>query len=107
MSLMVLVPLMGGCSAPSKAPNLGGIYNHLAQHEDPYRNPVILTPGLLGFKLVDPDSEIENRHSRLVSPIPWTDVMFLFSSHQNITNDPFFMDNLLYILLEKPRKIEY
>ncbi|MDJ0803313.1 MAG: hypothetical protein QNI97_10600 [Desulfobacterales bacterium] len=44
-----------------------------------------------------------NRNSRLASPIPWTDVMFLFSSHQNITNDPFFTDNLLYILLEKPR----
>jgi hypothetical protein len=45
----------------------------------------------------------ENQNSRLVSPIPWTDVMFLFSSHRDITNDPFFTDNLLYILLEKPR----
>jgi hypothetical protein len=45
----------------------------------------------------------ENQNSRLVSPIPWTDVMFMFSSHRNITNDPFFTDNLLYILLEKPR----
>jgi hypothetical protein len=38
----------------------------------------------------------ENQNFRLVSPIPWTDVMFLFSSHQNITNDPFFTDNLLF-----------
>jgi pimeloyl-ACP methyl ester carboxylesterase len=45
----------------------------------------------------------ENQNFRLVSPIPWTDVMFLFSSHRNITNDPFFTDNLLFILLEKPR----
>ncbi len=45
----------------------------------------------------------DNRNFRLVSPIPWTDVMFLFSSHRNITNDPAFTDNLLYILLEKPR----
>jgi hypothetical protein len=34
------------------------------------------------------------RHSKLVSPIPWTDVIFLFSYHQNITNDPYFSDNL-------------
>jgi hypothetical protein len=45
----------------------------------------------------------ENQNIRLVSPISWTDVMFLFSSHRDITNDPFFTDNLLYILLEKPR----
>ncbi|MGD8961932.1 MAG: hypothetical protein PVH43_05425 [Desulfobacterales bacterium] len=202
-----------GCSSPAKAPDLGGIYNDLAQHEDPYRNPVILIPGLLGSKLVEPHSDTivwgefgtgtlnpnkpegtrlfglpmqpgknlhelqdrvkpagtldrvvvimvgtpnagsiqalkvlvegfkpavllprypaavlgtmpavyallprnrhqpllderrpDNRNFRLVSPIPWTDVMFLFSSHRNITNDPAFTDNLLYILLEKPRE---
>ena len=32
--------------------------------------------------------------------------MFLFSSHRNITNDPVFTDNLLYILLEKPKNPE-
>ncbi len=48
----------------------------------------------------------DNRNFRLVSPIPWTDVMFLFSSHRNITNDPVFTDNLLYILLEKPKNPE-
>ena len=47
-----------------------------------------------------------NRHSRRVSPIPWTDVMFLFSNHQNMTNDPFFSDNLLFILLKKTRLSE-
>jgi hypothetical protein len=46
----------------------------------------------------------ENQNLRLVSPIPWTNVMFLFSSYRDITNDPFFTDNLLYILLEKPRE---
>ncbi len=45
----------------------------------------------------------EIKNLRLISPIPWTDVMFLFASHRDITNDPFFTDNLLYILLEKPR----
>ncbi len=55
---MVLGLLLAGCSSPPKAPDLGGIYNHLARHEDPYRNPVILIPGLLGSKLVDPESEV-------------------------------------------------
>ncbi|MGD8677085.1 MAG: hypothetical protein PVG81_14885, partial [Desulfobacterales bacterium] len=58
LGLMAFVLILAGCSSPSKAPDLGGIYNNLAQHEDPYRNPIILIPGLLGSKLVDPDSEI-------------------------------------------------
>jgi pimeloyl-ACP methyl ester carboxylesterase len=37
-------------------PDLGGIYNKLAMHEDPNRNPVIVIPGLLGSKLVDEDT---------------------------------------------------
>jgi hypothetical protein len=41
------------------------------------------------------------RHSKLVSPIPWTDVMFLFSNPQDVTNDPFFSNNLLFNLLKK------
>jgi hypothetical protein len=57
LGLMGFVLLLAGCSSPPKAPNLGGIYNHLAQLEAPYRNPVILIPDLLGSKLVDPDSE--------------------------------------------------
>ena len=58
LGLMGFIMLLAGCSSPPKAPDLGGIYNHLAQHEDPYRNPVILIPGLLGSKLVDPDSGV-------------------------------------------------
>ena len=54
---MAFLLILAGCSTPPKAPDLGGIYNNLAQHEDPYRNPVILIPGLLGSKLVDPDSD--------------------------------------------------
>jgi len=41
------------CSAPPRAPDLGGLYSELAQNEDSYRNPVILIPGILGSKLVD------------------------------------------------------
>ena len=40
------------CSSAYKAPDLGGLYNSLVQNESPYRNPVILIPGLLGSKLV-------------------------------------------------------
>jgi pimeloyl-ACP methyl ester carboxylesterase len=49
----------------------------------------------------------ENQISRLISPINWKQVIFLFSDHRNITNDPAFTDNLLYILLEKPKDSPY
>ncbi len=42
--------------------------------------------------------------SRLVSPIRWTHVLFLFSDHLEITEDPVFTDNILYFLLESPRR---
>ena len=61
---------------------------------------VLRSSALLDERLAD------NRNFRLVSPIAWTQVIFLFSSHRNITNDPSFTDNLLYILLEKPRDSE-
>ncbi len=44
----------------------------------------------------------DRQTSRLISPIGWKQVFFLFSDHRNITNDPAFTDNLLYILLESP-----
>jgi pimeloyl-ACP methyl ester carboxylesterase len=57
LGFMAFLLVLAGCSSPPKTPDLGGIYNNLAQHEDPYRNPIILIPGLLGSKLVDPDSD--------------------------------------------------
>jgi pimeloyl-ACP methyl ester carboxylesterase len=50
------------------------------------------------------EREPDRQTSRLISPIDWNQVFFLFSDHRNITNDPAFTDNLLYILLESPRK---
>jgi pimeloyl-ACP methyl ester carboxylesterase len=44
------------CSPAYKAPDLGGLYNDMVQNENPYRNPVILIPGLMGSKLVDNSS---------------------------------------------------
>ncbi|MEE8526268.1 MAG: hypothetical protein V3T72_20215 [Thermoanaerobaculia bacterium] len=38
----------------------------------------------------------------LSSPIDWTHVTFLFREHLDITHDPVFTDNLLYLLLEAP-----
>ncbi len=40
---------------------------------------------------------------RLVSPIDWSDVTFVFSDHLTMTRDPAFTDNVLYHLLEEPR----
>lgn len=37
----------------------------------------------------------------LRSPIPWSDVLFLFRDHLDLTRDPVFTDNLLFWLLER------
>ena len=45
----------------------------------------------------------DNLRSRLISPIQWNQVLFVFSDHLGITKDPVFTDNILYFLLESPR----
>lgn len=40
---------------------------------------------------------------RLVTPIKWTSVNFLFADHLGLTSDPGFTDNVLFLLLESPR----
>ncbi len=42
------------------------------------------------------------RNSTIVSPIDWSQVHFLFTEHLEMTRDPVFADNLLYLLLEAP-----
>ncbi len=44
---------LAGCSAFPTSPDLGNLYNQLAQQEDPDRNPVIVIPGILGSRLED------------------------------------------------------
>ncbi len=44
-----------------------------------------------------------SRMERLISPIHWTQVLFLFSNHLDLTKNPAFTDNLLYFLLESQR----
>ena len=39
----------------------------------------------------------------LVSPIDWSNVMFLFTDHLGLTKSPAFSDNVLFILLEEPK----
>ena len=40
---------------------------------------------------------------RLISPIKWTNAFFIFTTHLELTKEPAFVDNLLFILLEKPK----
>ena len=54
--LAFLFLLVSACNSTVHSPGLGGLYNELAQNEDPYRNPVIVIPGLMGSKLVDQDT---------------------------------------------------
>ncbi len=39
----------------------------------------------------------------LQSPIPWDDVLFLFTDHLGLTRHKIFTDNVLFRLLEMPR----
>ncbi len=40
----------------------------------------------------------------LHSPIDWRSTLFLFTDHLALTRDPAFTDNILYLLLEEPRR---
>lgn len=58
---------------------------------------VLRSSALMDERLAD------NLQSRLISPIQWSQVLFIFSDHLGITKDPSFTDNVLYFLLESPR----
>ncbi len=40
---------------------------------------------------------------RLQSPIRWAGTNFIFTDHLGLTSSPAFADNVLYLLLERPR----
>lgn len=44
------------CASSSPIPDLGGLYNDLARYHGAERNPIIVIPGILGTKLIDPDT---------------------------------------------------
>lgn len=53
------------------------------------------------------DERLGREHAhrlRLESPVHWSNVQFLFSDHIGLTKDPAFTDNVLYLLLEAPRR---
>ncbi len=54
--VFLLVLGLAGCRRGVLAPDLGGIYNRSAQYHDAYRNPVIVIPGILGSRLVEPET---------------------------------------------------
>ncbi|MGF1474498.1 MAG: esterase/lipase family protein [Geminicoccaceae bacterium] len=39
---------------------------------------------------------------KVQTPIDWASVLFVFDSHQGMTRNPVFTDNILYLLLEAP-----
>lgn len=57
LRLLLLVMLaLAGCESEVQSPDLGFLYDELAMHESPDRNPVILIPGVLGSRLTLADS---------------------------------------------------
>jgi len=52
----LLAVLLGCSTGVTPLPDMGGIYNRAARWRDDLRNPVIVIPGVLGSKLVDPGS---------------------------------------------------
>ncbi len=54
--LVVLLGVLAACESEVATPDLGFLYDELAMHESPDRNPVILIPGILGSRLSEADS---------------------------------------------------
>ncbi|MCA9242490.1 MAG: hypothetical protein KDA32_00940 [Phycisphaerales bacterium] len=49
--------ILAGCAMEVKGPNLGALYDRAAQLDDLDRHPVIVIPGILGSRLVDPEGD--------------------------------------------------
>jgi hypothetical protein len=50
---LMFVALLSACASGPKDPDIALTYNRIAAAESPYRNPVIVIPGILGSKLKD------------------------------------------------------
>jgi hypothetical protein len=55
-ALICLCIIAAGCATHLRAPDLNNLYDRAAQHHDPWRNPIIVVPGLLGSRLTEPES---------------------------------------------------
>ncbi len=49
------------------------------------------------------ERSVADRSQRLISPIRWSGVTFLLANHLDLTRHPAFTDNVLFLLLERPR----
>ncbi len=47
---------VAACRSSKAPPDLGNLYDRAAKSHDPYRNPIVVIPGILGSKLTDPGS---------------------------------------------------
>ncbi len=57
VAVAVMVALgAAACRTTSPAPDLSGLYGQVARYHDETTNPVIVIPGILGSKLIDPAS---------------------------------------------------
>jgi pimeloyl-ACP methyl ester carboxylesterase len=56
ITIGLLTAALGCATSVTPLPDMGGIYNRAARWRDDQRNPVIVIPGVLGSKLVDPES---------------------------------------------------
>lgn len=74
----------GSISVASKLPGDGKVTRASALMDERYANGAKWSP-------------------RLVTPIGWSSVNFLFTDHLGLTRDPAFTDNVLFLLLEAPR----
>lgn len=62
--------------------------------------------GIVARNSVLMDERMDGNWSPLLrSPIRWKQVFFLFMDHRDLVTDPFFIDNVLYLLLEDPRDV--
>lgn len=55
--LLLTAALPWGCTSTIPTPDLGERYGRAAMRATPHRNPVIVIPGILGSKLIDPDTD--------------------------------------------------
>ncbi|WP_010585696.1 lipase/acyltransferase domain-containing protein [Schlesneria paludicola] len=104
--------------APAKPPEgttihliAGDAHPTITQYRVDNRGTLTMTAMQPGDgKVSRPSALMDERYStgtkwtpRLVTPIKWTSVNFLFADHLGLTSDPGFTDNVLFLLLESPR----
>ncbi|TMB41306.1 MAG: hypothetical protein E6J55_19060, partial [Deltaproteobacteria bacterium] len=53
LTAVCLHTIVAACARTVRLPDLGGLYNAAAQRHEPWRNPVIVIPGILGSRLRD------------------------------------------------------